>query len=188
MPQRGKLIDPLWQPAPADRDYASDLGLNVDREADDFLDRNLARGERYVDWSAAWRTWCRRAVEYGRSSGQRSMPLLAVVDGQRVDEAADPYGARCWARNLPEVDAGRFDGELRPAVCGFDVAGVACDLCEAAGYRPNWRGDLSVVPEWLRGGVDPDDAVREIRRVRRPGVSLRWYDDMVRGRRRQSLA
>lgn len=179
MPAR-QMIDPLWQPAAADREYAQERGLAIEREAANFVDHHRAKGTRYSDWGAAWRMWCRRAVDFGRGSVQRQIPLLAIVDGLQPRADPDPYGADHWARTLPGVECGRFDGELRPMLCGMDVAGVARDFCEAAAYAESWRGDLSAVADWLRAGVDPDAAVDVIRRRRRPGVSLRWYDEAVR--------
>jgi hypothetical protein len=39
-------------------------GFDLDRETGKFLDRHRARGSKFKDWTAAWRTWMRQAVEF----------------------------------------------------------------------------------------------------------------------------
>lgn len=45
--------------------YANGLGLYASGEFAQFRDYHLARGTVYRDWDAAWRTWCRKAVQFG---------------------------------------------------------------------------------------------------------------------------
>ena len=48
------------------RAIAVALGLDVVWEWNWFRDHHRAKGSRFVSWHDAWRTWCRRAYEYGR--------------------------------------------------------------------------------------------------------------------------
>lgn len=52
-----------WQPNPAERDYAESLGLNPSDTADDFRSywhTKPGGSALKLDWSDAWRHWCRR--------------------------------------------------------------------------------------------------------------------------------
>ena len=181
MPRTAKRrpISEGWRPSADDAAFAEALGLDVEVEAAMFLDYHLANGTLMLDWHAGWRTWCRRAVEFGRATSQRALPLLSVVPKA---DPADPFGARDWARNAADTGVDRFDGELRPAIGGFDIAGVAVDICRAAGLDPSWRGDLSLVAEWLRTRIAPDAICQAIITSRKPErlTSLRFFDTRVR--------
>lgn len=53
--------------------FASRSGLSSVRQFDAFKDYHLQNGSKFLDWAAAWRTWCRRAVEFGaKSNGART--------------------------------------------------------------------------------------------------------------------
>jgi len=51
------------------RAFAEVGGLNPGLEFGWFKDHHRAKGSRFVDWEAAWRTWCRRAARFGRGTG-----------------------------------------------------------------------------------------------------------------------
>ncbi len=40
-------------------------GIDVQRETEKFLDHHRSKGSVFIDWSAAWKNWIRRAVEFG---------------------------------------------------------------------------------------------------------------------------
>jgi len=49
--------------------WAVDIGVpaeNVKPQTEKFLDHHQAKGSRFSDWNAAWRTWMRNAVEFGQ--------------------------------------------------------------------------------------------------------------------------
>ncbi len=55
-----------WRPSNADRQYAVDLGLSVNRTAEDFRGYWLAKAGKdavKLDWSLTWQGWCRREAE-----------------------------------------------------------------------------------------------------------------------------
>jgi hypothetical protein len=62
----GTRLPKDWQPDAAERQYAIDHGLDVERVAEDFREWWLAapgvKG-RKADWPATWRTWVRKAAD-----------------------------------------------------------------------------------------------------------------------------
>lgn len=68
--------------------YGSVLSYEETLEA--FTDFHLAKGSRFKDWDAAFRTWCRNAVTF---KGPRT-----VVHKQEVKPAAEIPDARAWVR------------------------------------------------------------------------------------------
>jgi hypothetical protein len=80
------------------------LGWDIDarREADRFRDRNLAKGGRYVDWMAAFRTWIKNAIGFAEKDGRKptltlTAPAASIPDPwrSRVVAFADPAN-RYW--------------------------------------------------------------------------------------------
>jgi hypothetical protein len=43
-------------------------GIDPTSETEHFKDWHLAKGSKFKDWGAAWRTWMRRSVEYGKNN------------------------------------------------------------------------------------------------------------------------
>lgn len=78
---------------------AGRLGLDparVEAETEAWLDYHRAKGSRFKDWHAAWRTWMRNAVKFaardaakgaparnGRGIGYSTDELLAIARGER---------------------------------------------------------------------------------------------------------
>ena len=68
--------------------------VDIEKSLERFCESALAHGRMYSDWQAAFRTWCRRAIEEkwdgvvfkkGRDQDPRWAPILAEVK---------PYGFR----------------------------------------------------------------------------------------------
>jgi hypothetical protein len=169
-----------WKPSPDDCQYAEDKEIaDIEQVAEEFRDYHAARGSLFLDWHAAWRTWCRNQVKF--TYGNRK-PATALLAAMNAPDPSDPYGARHWASRLPDV---RPEGDTL-ILNGWDVVGVAVDACEAAGLPSEWRGDLMHIALWLRDGVTPEHiigVIRSTRRPRQPGEWW-WYDDKVSGRQR----
>jgi DNA-binding transcriptional ArsR family regulator len=45
--------------------YGFERGLDVSTQFENFRDHALAKDSKSRDWAASWRTWCRKAVEFG---------------------------------------------------------------------------------------------------------------------------
>lgn len=66
-----QLPDGFW-PNDAGLAYADDRSIRGEKftaELTAFKNWHTAKGSTYKDWQAAWRTWCDKAVEFGRSKG-----------------------------------------------------------------------------------------------------------------------
>ncbi|NPU23978.1 hypothetical protein [Bradyrhizobium denitrificans] len=64
--------------------FARDRGFRaqeIQRMWERFRDRNQARGEKYADWKAAWRTWVGNQVEF-RSRDQGARGPNNHIDGR----------------------------------------------------------------------------------------------------------
>lgn len=61
------LIPSDWHPSAADRAYAVERGLDPDQLTPEFVDHHRAKGSLMLDWSAAWRTWCRNEIKFART-------------------------------------------------------------------------------------------------------------------------
>lgn len=179
--RRTRITD-TWEPSEADREFAANLGVDPDKQAPFFRDHHISHGNLMASWPAAWRTWCRKEVSFGRASGKPALPY----------DASDSYGAEGWARQLPDAKEERVNGDrVARYVAGWDVVGVARDLCQAAGLSAiHWRGDLSPIAEWLRAGVEPDSmlaVVRNSKGPREPG-NWRWYQNAMMSQPREDVS
>lgn len=50
------------------REFALDHGLIPDQQFEAFRDYHQSKGNRFLDWKAAWRTWCRTALQISQRS------------------------------------------------------------------------------------------------------------------------
>lgn len=73
-----------WAPRSDELELARSLSVDASREAAAFRDHHSAKGSRFVDWNAAFRTWLRNAVKFNRGSSgaARGGPLsfFEVID------------------------------------------------------------------------------------------------------------
>lgn len=82
---RATRLPPDWTPSEADAAYARERGVDPVVEAESFRDHFASKpGERgrSLNWSASWRTWVRKAVEFraGRMGGARPAPAAPKRD------------------------------------------------------------------------------------------------------------
>jgi hypothetical protein len=70
--KRKHRIPADWQPREQERQSAASKGLDCDSEAEHFRDHHTAKGEPMLDWDAAFRTWLKNAVKFGRAKQQGS--------------------------------------------------------------------------------------------------------------------
>jgi uncharacterized protein YdaU (DUF1376 family) len=57
-------------------EYAEDRKLNIAIELTSFRNWHESKGTALKDWQAGWRTWCDKAVEYGRAKGANQQPRM----------------------------------------------------------------------------------------------------------------
>lgn len=60
--------------------YAEQRNVNLAVELERFRNNHTAKGTTFKDWQAAWRTWCDKAVEFGRTG---SKPAAKPVESFR---------------------------------------------------------------------------------------------------------
>lgn len=71
-----------WAPTDLHRAYATEHGLDLEHEAEQFRSRNQAQDQRYADWNSAFRTWLGNAVQFRT---ERRSKLSAVPGGYTRD-------------------------------------------------------------------------------------------------------
>lgn len=64
---RGSQIPSDWSPHAEEREWCRVNGVNCDAEAEQFRDHHTARGTRFKDWRAGFRTWLRNARKWSRT-------------------------------------------------------------------------------------------------------------------------
>lgn len=87
--KRATQLPDKWRPSQRDELYAGSKGLTpkgISREVEDFRDYHIGHGSKWVDWSAAWRMWVRRAVDMREARERRENRAKEVwVGGIRID-------------------------------------------------------------------------------------------------------
>jgi hypothetical protein len=79
--QRTGPLPAEWAPRSEELALARDLGVDPTRKAASFVDHHGAKGSRFVDWHAAFRTWLRHAVKFNRGGGRAAAPsLFEIID------------------------------------------------------------------------------------------------------------
>jgi hypothetical protein len=87
---KGTRLPLDWQPDDVAKQYALSFGVPLEAETEKFRDYWHARagpGAVKVDWSAAWRNWCRKSREFNGNgaNGKAQTRLGAAVERLRVD-------------------------------------------------------------------------------------------------------
>jgi hypothetical protein len=84
-PKIRSRIVPGWAPSEKNLEYARSSGLlepEIRAETEKFRDHHLKTGSLFLDWDAAWRTWCQRVNEFAvktRTNG--SYPISDIRKG-----------------------------------------------------------------------------------------------------------
>lgn len=92
--KRGSRLPDDWQPTEQLVAYATERGLSPERQAEDFRDYwHSATGKNAIkcDWSAAFRTWCRKAVDF-QQSRQRKNGTCETRSSQRSSNPFAGFG------------------------------------------------------------------------------------------------
>ena len=83
-------------PTQADLDWAAEYFRGVNHAADlkflraEFRDHHLMKDNRWRDWEAAWRNWCRRSFQYAtaKTSGSSVVSKSSALDLSSYKRAA----------------------------------------------------------------------------------------------------
>lgn len=65
------LIDENFEPNQTTLDTANEVGVDHKAELPKFLDHHAAKGSKFKDWQAAFRTWLRNAAKFAKHDAQR---------------------------------------------------------------------------------------------------------------------
>lgn len=100
-----------WQPKPEHLDIAREYGLDPAFELRAFKDRNEAKGGKYINWDAAFRTWLNQAKTFrGNSHPPYSASAASPVSRKHVPLEVpahiDPDDGPAYAAWLREAAAG----------------------------------------------------------------------------------
>ncbi|MDV7392542.1 hypothetical protein RZS08_14345, partial [Arthrospira platensis SPKY1] len=66
-PKRATQMPPDFYPNETGIEYAEKRGVSLAAELERFRNNHQAKGTLLKDWQAGWRTWCDKAVEFGRA-------------------------------------------------------------------------------------------------------------------------
>jgi hypothetical protein len=72
-PRRASRAPASYTPTEQQIEWALEKGLlapDALRETERWLDHHRAKGSKFLDWDAAWRTWMSRAVDYAATPGR----------------------------------------------------------------------------------------------------------------------
>lgn len=93
--------------------YAAERALAVNRELLAFRNWHTAKGSCYSNWQAAWRTWCDRAVGFGRGQPAGPAPpgpAYKTVGQERADTLAVLTGRSSASHDVLEGEGHRVTG------------------------------------------------------------------------------
>lgn len=79
--------------------YAEQRRVSLAVELVSFRNHHQAKGSTFKDWQAAWRTWCDKAVEFGRAGGPKPQ---AMSFAERDEQARRRRWEEMTGRKWPE--------------------------------------------------------------------------------------
>lgn len=190
-----------WTPSQDDLEYARSHGFSdakIEIMATKFKNHWLEKGGqagRKVGWHRTWQNWVLEEVERTPASqrGSLALPLLRPIDGGKASDPNDAWGVDEWCRSINAeaiTDATHLKhGKWMHKGCIID--GIARDVAEAAGFPSTWRGDWSLLLQWLDAGCVPSQhiypavraAAEYFRKRGDPAASLAAFDRSVHKRR-----
>lgn len=75
------------------RSFAIDRGVaNPDAEFEAFADHHQAKGSKFHNWEAAWRTWCRNSEKFRGGRNGARQPRAESFDERRQRKSQDALG------------------------------------------------------------------------------------------------
>jgi len=85
-----RLMPKDWAPRPQEQAQARAAGIDCEKAAEHFRDHHTAKGSRFMDWNAAFRTWLRNATRFGggpngagrRTPLDRQLERVAMLENE----------------------------------------------------------------------------------------------------------
>lgn len=116
---RSTAIPEDWAPNEKCLAYAREHypSMPVSIEAEKFRDYHLAKGSKYSNWDAAWRSWCRNGNEYAEGAWKlpaapgtvQAAPVINTSTGEPLTR--DDFGYACLDAG---IDPGLYINYWRP--------------------------------------------------------------------------
>ncbi len=88
--------------------YAEQRRVSMAAELEKFRNHHAAKGTTFKDWQAAWRTWCDKAVEFGRAG--KATATQAMSFAERDEQARRRRWEEMTGRKWP-TEGESFAGE-----------------------------------------------------------------------------
>lgn len=79
-PKRATQLPDDFYPNATGVSYAEAKKINLAVELESFSNWHKAKGTTMKDWQAAWRTWCDKAVGFGRASTKLAIKPMTAAD------------------------------------------------------------------------------------------------------------
>jgi uncharacterized protein YdaU (DUF1376 family) len=96
--------------------YAAGRKLDVQAELESFANWHAAKASTMKDWQAAWRSWCDKAVEFGRGG---------AVQRMRASASAEPAWRTEQKNRTAQAVPGIFDaGQAHPKILEVEAKNV----------------------------------------------------------------
>lgn len=104
-PKRATQLPPDFTPNDTGVSYAELKRVAIAVELESFRNWHRAKGTTMKDWQAAWRTWCDKAVEFGRANGARASPNRPEsLHDKRARAMEELTGQRRASNERNEID------------------------------------------------------------------------------------
>lgn len=104
-PKRATQLSPDFTPNETGVSYAEQRRVSIAVELESFRNWHCAKGTTMKDWQAAWRTWCDKAVEFGRANGARASPNRPEsIHDKRARAMEELTGQRRSSNERNEID------------------------------------------------------------------------------------
>ena len=110
-PKRATQMPPDFYPNEAGVTYAEERRVSLAIELQSFRNHHQAKGTTFKDWQAAWRTWCDKAVEFGRTGHKAARPMPPQETAYQRAQRETIEGLAPGAARRPVFDPMIIEGE-----------------------------------------------------------------------------
>ena len=122
---KSSKIDPNFQVTETMRDWIIDnkLAIDVDAQTLQFVDYHIAKGSLMKDWTAAWRTWMRKAAEWQKPTWERSKDIQAAESKIKIATEKE------WTQQFLAESQKAAESATPPPMCEHGKTLVRCVPC-----------------------------------------------------------